>query len=308
MNKTSRTLHTRTLDYIQKKRLWKKGECITLSVSGGVDSMVLLDVIVRTQGAHKGEIRVVTFDHGLRAEGQEETRLVRSAAEQRGLSCEIYQLNLSKGSHLQERARNARREILISSAEGVIATGHHSNDQAETVLFRLLRGSGLTGLRGMLPKQGRFVRPLLFAHKDEILQYAQQREIHWMEDPSNPSSVRGQLRSLFPLLAKVRDNPISTLSRSAQLLARDEEYLSERTRSCWQRLNEERGISLNALRKEHPALQLRVLRTLTMEYGFVPSARQSEDFLDWFPKKGATLALRQGYHVFFDGECLRIQK
>ncbi len=308
MNNDSRTLHLRTLNYINLKRLWAVEQPVVLSVSGGVDSMVLLDIVVRTQGAHRGKMRVVTFDHGLRAESEQEVEMVRQIACEHNLTCDVHSLNLEKGSHLQERARIKRREILTGYTNHVIATAHHANDQAETVLYRLMRGTGLTGIRAMLPKQYQFVRPLLFAFKEEIIAYAELRKIPWMDDPSNPTSLRGQIRSVLPMLDRIRSNPVAGLARSARLLARDEDFVDGITNQKYQRIVQNKGLQLTELIKEHPAIQLRLLRKLAGEQKLVPSANQVEAFLDWNPSGGQGLSLSRGYHLVLRNDILYIEK
>ena len=158
----------RVLNVIKRSKLWIPDECVTLAVSGGVDSMVMLDVLAQTQRSHRGNLQVVTFDHGFRVESAAEVQFVCQVCQTYDIPCIIQSLHLADGPNKQERARNARREVL-SQLDGAIATAHHASDQAETVLFRMLRGSGLDGLKGMSPRSERWVKPLLMEFKESII-------------------------------------------------------------------------------------------------------------------------------------------
>ena len=154
MSDPVRTLHRRVVEHIQVESLWSKGQSVLVAVSGGVDSTVLLHLLHQTQAAHKGKIKVMSIDHGLRPEATQEVRTVAVQCEALGIPFEARSLAVTPGPNLAERARDARREALLSVDADCIATGHHQDDQAETVFYHLLRGSGLRGLQGMQPRNG----------------------------------------------------------------------------------------------------------------------------------------------------------
>lgn len=224
--------------------------------------MVLLHILHRTQGAHGGCLRVVTMDHGLRAASQQEVKAVAATSERLGLPCDVINLVLETGPNLAERARDARRTVLNGYTADCIATGHHEGDQAETVLYNLLRGSGSRGLRGMQAKDQGWVRPLLREPKSVIEAWAKMESIAWFEDPSNPMSQRGRIRNLMPDLDKIHGGSGRALSRSARLLAREDGYFSDHLDSCWPELVVDDGIVLAEFDRLHPAIQLRALRRL----------------------------------------------
>ena len=293
------------LHYLNKNRLWAPDDRVVLSVSGGVDSMVLLDIMAKTQRAHRGILQVLTFNHGLRVESETETHLVKQRCRTLGLPCNVKMLNVSSGSHLQERARQARLKE-YSSQSSVVATGHHADDQAETLLFRLLRGSGPTGLRAMLPKQGQMVRPLLFAHKTEILRYATDNNVQWLDDPSNPNTARGRLRKIFPLLSTIRENPVEVLARTARVFAREEEFMTQIIEEQYQVIRSAQGLSLSILLNQHPAVQIRLIRRWLREYNISPSAVQMEAFLESSKKEGCQIQLSRGHRLFVTNRNLTL--
>jgi tRNA(Ile)-lysidine synthase len=193
---------------------------LVLAVSGGPDSTALLVLAARwakrTKPAPK--LVAVTIDHGLRPEAAREAALVKRLARQLGVPHHTLRWRGNKPrAGLQEAARNARYELLAQAAarEGFahIATAHTLDDQAETVLFRLARGSGVFGLAGMahaapLPVRGErkifLIRPLLHVPKARLIATLKAAKIRYSEDPSNhdPRFTRPRLRTLMPALAR----------------------------------------------------------------------------------------------------------
>ncbi len=285
---------------VKRNRLWNAGESLTLAVSGGVDSMVMLDVLCRTQRSHKAQLSVMTFDHGLREASQNEVKLVRSVCAQWGVPCEIEVLDLSNGPNLQERARMARRTHLERRA-GLIATAHHASDQAETILFRLLRGSGLDGLQGMHLRQDRWVKPLFEVFKADIYDYAHKQNLQWCEDPSNSHSTRGTIRKLWPELASIHANPEKALASVSKLLSRDADCLSDLADQAYQEVRDqsENGeLKLSVLRRHPLAIQSRVLRKWCWAQGADIGQRHIDGLLDWVPQQnGQRYQIAKGLFV-----------
>ena len=182
---------------------------LLLAVSGGPDSMALMALAAEwadALGATAPTIHVATVDHGLRPEARGETEAVGAAAAQLGLPhATLTWIGPKPATRVQERARDARYGLLADHARhlGVrhILTAHHADDQAETVLFRLGRGSGIGGLAGMrrdtsLAPGLTLVRPLLAVTKSHLVAFCQARSLGFVEDPSNrdPAYARTRLR------------------------------------------------------------------------------------------------------------------
>ena len=265
MSGDARTLQPRVLDAIRRGSLWEAGHDVAVAVSGGVDSLVLLHLLHRTQSAHGGKLMVMSADHGLRKESEGEVEGVRAVAKALDLPFVAVRLSIEPGPNLAERARDARKDALNKLGTDRVATGHHEDDQAETVLYHLMRGAGMRGLRGMQPRDGKWVRPLLFESRSVIQAWAEDEQLAWVEDPSNPSSQRGQLRRLIPLLDDVHGGAGRALARSARLLAREDAFLTGLEDESWQTVSTGRGLSRSRLVSLHPALQLRLLRRLVGE-------------------------------------------
>lgn len=298
----SKRLQNQVLTQIRRHRLWEPNDVVTVAVSGGVDSMVLLHILVATQRSHQGLLQVMTFDHGLRTESADEVTFVQQLAEGWGIPCETYQLELEAGPNLQARARDARRAHLLATP-GVIATGHHASDQAETVLFRMLRGSGLDGLQGLRPKYGRWVKPLLSLFKPVLVQYAIENELEWRDDPSNQGSTRGQIRKLWSHLAEVHPSPEKAMATAGTTLARDAAYLHETSEAAFQTVVEGNCLNILQLRQHHAAIQVRVIQQWLWLSGVEPSRNQLEDLLRWQPKKNAQrIQLSEQVYIQVDRE------
>jgi tRNA(Ile)-lysidine synthase len=217
------TLASRT---VQEAGLWKRGELVLAAVSGGGDSMALLHVLALLRKKLGHEVIAHGVDHGLRAEAASELDLAERLAESLGVPMSRSRVRVKAGGNLQARAREARLTALRREARrsgaSVIATGHHADDRAETVLLRILRGAGPRGLAAMPPRAGDLVRPLLCARKADILAHLQRHELSYASDPSNddPRFLRVRVRhELLPLLTRLSPGIVGHLTALADQLA-----------------------------------------------------------------------------------------
>jgi len=287
-------LERRVLSHIRTAGLWTAGQSVVIAVSGGLDSVVLLDILHRTRGAHGGRLSVASCDHGLRTESASEVAAVRALAADRGLPFTSLALRVPPGPDLAARARDARAAALIGLGTDRVATGHHRDDQAETVLHHLLRGAGLDGLQGMQPLAAPLCRPLLQEPRSALREHAIVAGLSWVEDPSNASSLRGRIRRLMPELDSLHGGAGAALARSAGLLARDASLLDELTDAAWGRVSLAGGLSLPALRREHPALQARLLRRWIVPSGLRLRAEHVRQALRWIARPQGRLGLPAG--------------
>lgn len=190
------------------------GTVVTCAVSGGADSLSLL-ALARAADLM---ITVVHIDHGLRENSAMEADVVRLACERFGAAFLAERVRVEEGSDLEQRARQARYEVLEQHAasSGQLMTGHTADDQAETVLINVLRGAGSTGLAGM--KRG-FRHPILLLRRAETEALCADLGLEPVEDPSNqdPRFVRNRIRaSVMPLLASISGrDPVPLLIRTS---------------------------------------------------------------------------------------------
>ena len=247
---------------------------LVVAASGGVDSTVLLDVL----DGLGYRLHVAHLDHALRPNSADDGRFVGDEAKRRGLSYSIERRDVgeyarTEGLSLEEAGRRQRYAFLDQVADQVgaefIALGHHADDQAETVILHLLRGSGATGLGGMeIVREGRYLRPLLRVRRAEIEEYARQRSLRYREDPSNRDSrfLRNRVRGeLMPLLKSYNPNIAEVLNRTAALLKAEDDLLAELTQEALdtvvcERCNDKVVLDSTRLLAYHIAIQRRVLR------------------------------------------------
>jgi tRNA(Ile)-lysidine synthase len=259
------------------------GARLLVAVSGGIDSMVLMDVLARLRRPLGVELHVAHLDHGLRQQSADDSAFVHQQASQRGVAVHCGRQDASRcaaetGRSLEDAARVVRYEFLERTAAAsdcrYIILGHHADDQAETVLLRLLRGSGSTGLASMRPvRDGRFLRPLLQLTREQILSYGEAAGVEHREDASNldwrflRNRVRGEL---LPQLREYNPQITRALCRTARLLAEEDDYLRQHAATaCARTLLEppipgldagKLGLDVARLVEYHIAVQRRVLR------------------------------------------------
>jgi tRNA(Ile)-lysidine synthase len=222
----------------------RPGDLVVVAVSGGPDSVCLLHVLHELKHALDLHLVVAHFDHGLRpAEDASETTFVRGLARSLRLPFETAKGRLlekkAQGSK-EEAARNARYaflEIMRKKCKArKVALGHNLNDQAETILMRLLRGSGPSGLTGIPPcRDGSIIRPLLEIERPEIEKYLKAKKLASVTDPSNLSTdyLRNRIRrEIMPLLGQHQPRLAHLLGQTAEIL-RDEHAYLERITEAW---------------------------------------------------------------------------
>src|SRR4030043_1097572 len=192
---------------IDRYHLLEKGDRLIVGVSAGVDSMVLLHLLNAYREAFDLSLIVAHVNHRVRPESSEkEAERVQKESARFGLPFEYGQFNVKEFQKLgglspQDAARRIRFHFfyhLLQKHHGQkIALGHHADDQVETVLLRLIRGSGLQGLKGRLPmREGRVIRPLLEVWRREIESFAEEKKVPYLLDSSNlkKNNVRNRLR------------------------------------------------------------------------------------------------------------------
>ncbi|HWC73316.1 MAG TPA: tRNA lysidine(34) synthetase TilS, partial [Gemmatimonadales bacterium] len=205
---TERSLPQRFVTHVTEARLFREpGEAI-VAVSGGPDSVALLDLLNAAASDWRLNLVVAHVDHGIQRNSREVAKGLRTVVERYGLPFELVELNLGPDTS-ETKARRARyawlRELQRRRGAKYLVTAHHQDDQIETVLLRVLRGSAPAGLAGIARKgRGGLVRPLLPFTRQELVAYATARGLYAHDDPANrdPRHLRSWLRTtLLPLLA-----------------------------------------------------------------------------------------------------------
>jgi tRNA(Ile)-lysidine synthase len=249
------------LEAARESGLVRAGEPLLVMVSGGGDSVALLDIAVRL-GA---QVSVLHVNYGLREDAPQDQALVRRLCDERSVSLTVEQVRLSTEGNLHERARDARYAIAEGLAVGDYAAAHTASDQAETVLYRLAVSPGSRALHGMSPRRGRLVRPLLSVTREEVREYLRARGLEWREDPSNADRRFARARVRHEVLAALRElSPAAerTIAETARQLRDEAEVLDAVVSDAVKELGGGPAVSLPALLEHPPAVRRLVLRAL----------------------------------------------
>ncbi len=253
-------LEKKILNSLKHQRLIQSNDKILLGVSGGSDSIALL-YLLNDLKTHIGfQIHVGHINHHLRATADADQKFVKKICASLNLPCTCVELDLASkmehGGSLEEIARRERFSALITIAKKVsanaIALAHQSDDLAETVLLRILRGSGLQGLQAILPKRTIdstvFIRPLLKVSRDEIQMYLKKNKIKFRNDPTNKQThfFRNKIRlKLLPSLEKEYQPNIKELLCSLALTAgEDYAYIRQEALKIFPTLTKKRKATL----------------------------------------------------------------
>ncbi len=273
-------LRKRVRQFIEERDLLRPGDCVVVGVSGGPDSLCLLDLLDTLTADLSLTLHIAHLNHGLRPEAAAEAEFVRTEAEKRGLAfhtetADTHTYARTHKQSVEEAARNLRYAFLARTALAVgapvIAVAHTADDQAETVLMHFLRGSGLAGLRGMLPEMEiggwrlevgsqngddaslrpptsdlqpptshfRLIRPLLTTSRAEVEAYCVEHNLHPVQDETNLDTTffRNRLRhELLPQLGQYNPNIRSVLQRTAEVMAGDFEILRGVVQERWEQI------------------------------------------------------------------------
>jgi tRNA(Ile)-lysidine synthase len=232
-------LQDRVLRTIARHAMFSTDHRVGVAVSGGSDSVCLLHLLHELAPRWNLRLSVVHIDHGIRgAASQADAEFVRSLAEQFALPFHLHRADVpSIDDNLEQAARRVRQEFYLelmrSGTADRIATGHTRSDQAETVLYRILRGSGFAGLAGIRPVtcEG-IVRPLLDATRAQVAEWVAERRIEWREDESNQdrSFARNKIRhELLPHLRCMFNPQLDEALANLAVMAGDEEQYWEAT-------------------------------------------------------------------------------
>ncbi len=232
-------------------------------VSGGPDSVALLRAVLDLDG----QPTALHVDHGLREESPEDAEFVRGLCGRLGAHCEVRQLRLEGGANLQEQARRERYRLAeeVAGRFGLrtVATGHTTDDVAETVLMNLARGTGLRGLAGIPPVRGRVVRPLIERTRREVIVYLAALHQPFLTDPTNLTGkyARNRVRSeVLPVLQELYPGASRNLGRAASLAREDLEALEGLVEGIFDLRNSEAVAPLGMLLRMSPALRRHAVR------------------------------------------------
>lgn len=269
-------------EFCRENQIIRQGENVIVGVSGGADSVCLLLVLLELQKEFDFDIRVIHVEHGIRGEeSRRDAEFVRELCARLGFSCQMVSVDVpayakAHGVGEEEGARILRYEAFERAARecnGSVALAHHMEDNAETIIFQMLRGSGLKGMCGMQPirlqEDGvRYIRPLLAVSRGEIEEYLMSVSQPFCTDGTNAdtSYSRNKLRQIvFPLLEEVNQQAVQHINNTASQLSMVWDYLDGQAEAAFVNIckldaKEDRAeADIRKLKELHPAIRNQVL-------------------------------------------------
>ena len=251
----------RPLESARDGGLVERGRPLLVLLSGGGDSVCLLDVAMRI-GAQVSALHV---NYGLRPTADGDEEFCRRLCDRLGVPLTVEHVELPPTGNLQAEARDARYALAEAATTGDFASAHTASDQAETVLYRLAVSPGSRALRGMEGRRGRLVRPLLEVTRDEVREYLRARYLQWREDPSNADArfARARVRhDVLPALRRLSPKAEITIAETARQLREEAEVLEIAASDALGAIGGGPAVPLGELEQLPAALRRLVLRKL----------------------------------------------
>ena len=321
MRPATQSLEARFVDHLHEGRWIQSEDRVIVGLSGGVDSTVLLHLLRFSSGLEGLNLVASHFDHRMRPDSADDLQWVRGLCRAWGV-----ELRTKAADHpptSEDEAREQRYSFLLhmmsEEKAALIATGHHADDQVETVLFRILRGTGLRGLAGIpASRSPGLVRPLLHFSRRELLAYARKNRVPYRTDPSNLDTKYSRNFLRHEVLPILDEGPIPGARRAVLRLAR----LARENEEAWDSLlprllegvrREEEGqvfIVRSGLLAYHPALQNRLLREILRGSGINLDEAGTRAALEFTRTglSGGSFALPGGFRLTREFEVLRLER
>lgn len=239
-----KSLEARVLGSILSYNLIQSKDHVIAAVSGGADSICLLHLLSDLKEELKITLSACHFNHKLRGkESDKDQKFVEDLCKEKGIALILGEGGKSEDLKSEEKARNARYRFfkkLAGEKRGVkIALGHNSNDLSETLLFRLVRGSGMLGLSGIPACRENFIRPLLYIPRTEIERYLKNHDLRFKTDRTNFETKysRNLIRlKVLPELAKINPSVVSTIAQESKNISQDLAYLRKMARNSFEKI------------------------------------------------------------------------
>jgi len=255
-------MRNKLLSFIRDHQMVQPEDRVICAVSGGADSMALLWAMYLLKDKLNIRLEAAHFNHNLRGgESDRDEAFVKAFCSQHGIRCHVGSAEVKAGEKGLEAAARMARYAFLQSLGGKIATAHTADDNAETLLMHMVRGSGLKGLGGIAPVRENLIRPMLTVTRQEVLSFLEAEKIPYVTDSSNETDAffRNRIRHhVMPLLKQENPSLAENLSAMALRLRQDEETLSKQA---------ELTTNVAALQQMSPAVQTRALAKLLVHFG-----------------------------------------
>lgn len=241
----------KVLETIKKYNLIEDGDRLVVAVSGGPDSITMLDILneIRNEKVIKFEISVAHINHMIREEAKSDELYVKKYCEEKNIdfyskSIDVLKLANNNKTGTEEMGRIVRYkffdEVLTKTGSNKVSIAHNKNDKAETIIMNMLRGSGISGLKGIEPKRGKYIRPLIECERYEIENYCKEKNLNPRIDKTNFDNTytRNKIRNIVIPYIKEEFNPniVNTLNRLSELVIEEEDYIENKVRKAYETL------------------------------------------------------------------------
>ena len=283
-------MKNKVLETIKKYNMIENEDKIVLAVSGGPDSICMLDILNDIKNDEtidiNFEIAVAHVNHMIRKEAEEDEKYVKKYCEEKQIEFYSKSIDVQKMANnnkigLEEAGRKARYdffdEILEKTNAQKIAIAHNKNDKVETVLMHILRGSGINGLKGIEAKRGKYIRPLIECERNEIEEYCTEKNLEPRIDKTNFENeyTRNKVRNLLiPYIEKeFKPNLIQTIDRLSNLVAEEENYMDKQVKKVYKEIlisenQKEIQLNLKIFNIQEKVIKSRIiLYTITRLFG-----------------------------------------
>lgn len=283
-------LKEKVLETIKKYELISNGDKLVIGVSGGPDSMCMLNILkeIKENGILNFEITVAHINHMIREEAKEDENYVKKYCKENGIkfyskSIDVEKIANTNKISTEEAGRNERYkffdEILKKTASSKIAIAHNKNDNAETVIMNIIRGSGVSGLKGIEAKREIYIRPLIECEREEIEEYCEKENLNPRIDKTNFENIytRNKIRNIAIPFIKQEFNPniIETINRLTDLVIEEETYIEKQVEKEYKEILIEENlekrtiiVDLKKFNNEEKVIKSRlILYTITRIFG-----------------------------------------
>jgi tRNA(Ile)-lysidine synthase len=267
----------KVINTIYKYNMIEKGDGVIIGLSGGPDSVSMLHILNRIKDNLDFKIYAVHLNHLIRGEEAfRDEEYAKELCKSLGVPFYLKRIKVEEyakehGMSSEEAGRFLRYNLFNEIAEKVgankIALAHNMNDQAETVIMRFLRGSGISGMGGIKPvRDGRYIRPIIECSRDEIEKYCKENNLNPVIDSTNKESIYTRNRIRLELIPYIKEhfnpNIIENLYKNAEILREEEDYLSGTAEKELKRIQKRDGVDIKEFNSLHKAIKRRVLRKL----------------------------------------------
>lgn len=281
-------MEKKVLETIKKYNLIENGDKLVLAVSGGPDSITMLDILneIKNEKIIDFEISVAHINHMIREEAKSDELYVKNYCEEKNIdfyskSIDVLKLANNNKTGTEEMGRIVRYkffdEVLEKTGSNKVSIAHNKNDKAETMIMNILRGSGISGLKGIEPKRGKYIRPLIECERYEIENYCKEKNLNPRIDKTNFDNTytRNKIRNIVIPYIKQEFNPniINTLSRLSELVVEEDDYIENKVKKAYETLlikedKKEIILDLKKFNEEEKVIKSRiVLYTITRLLG-----------------------------------------